>query len=168
MSTIWRLTRWGSLLCPSKFGTAQMSAKPRRKGRGMQKIQKVKKVSLRYKGFGGSSGTTRKSYVSQLDSIRELLSIFFCRCCCLLPCSFLDLIDRGRLFIILLSLTYYINLLSYSTRHASQYEKIIAAAADFTSGRVWPVNFASETGPKFVWEKVINYFSHDRNCNTSH
>ena len=44
-------------------------------------------------------------------------------------------------------------------RHASHYERIIAAAADFTTGRVWPVNFASETGPKFVWEKVINNFS---------
>ena len=42
----------------------------------------------------------------------------------------------------------------FTHRHTSDYEKIIAAAADFTSGRVWPVNFASETGPKFVWEKV--------------
>ena len=39
-------------------------------------------------------------------------------------------------------------------RYTSDYEKIIAAAADFASGRVWPVNFASESGPKFVWEKV--------------
>lgn len=39
-------------------------------------------------------------------------------------------------------------------RFSSDYEKIIAAAADFASGRVWPVNFASESGPKFVWEKV--------------
>ncbi|KAF8806185.1 hypothetical protein BYT27DRAFT_7141748 [Phlegmacium glaucopus] len=41
--------------------------------------------------------------------------------------------------------------------HASHYERIIAAAADFTSGRVWPVNFASETGPKFIWAKFQRY-----------
>ena len=45
------------------------------------------------------------------------------------------------------------NLLIYH-RFASDYENIIAAAADFTSGRVWPVTFASESGPKFIWEKV--------------
>ena len=46
------------------------------------------------------------------------------------------------------------NLLLFYCRYASDYERIIAAAADFSSGRVWPVNFASESGPKFVWEKV--------------
>ena len=49
---------------------------------------------------------------------------------------------------------YDINLLLFHHRYSSDHEKIIAAAADFTSGRVWPVNFASESGPKFVWEKV--------------
>lgn len=47
--------------------------------------------------------------------------------------------------------------INFTHRRSSDYEKIIAAAADFTSGRVWPVNFASETGPKFIWEKVY-YF----------
>ena len=39
-------------------------------------------------------------------------------------------------------------------RYASDYEKIIAAAAEFASGRVWPVNFPRYSGPKFIWEKV--------------
>jgi hypothetical protein len=49
---------------------------------------------------------------------------------------------------------YDIKLTCFYHRYVSDYEKIIAAAADFTSGRVWPVNFASESGPKFIWEKV--------------
>lgn len=37
---------------------------------------------------------------------------------------------------------------------SSRFERIHAAAGDFTTGRSWPVNFASETGPKFIWDKV--------------
>ncbi|KAF8165855.1 hypothetical protein B0H34DRAFT_648389 [Crassisporium funariophilum] len=41
--------------------------------------------------------------------------------------------------------------------HTSRFEKIYAAAADFTGGRVWPTTFASESGPKFIWDKFLRY-----------
>ena len=145
-----RLTRSGSLLSPSKLSTTQMSVNPKRKGRERQKTPKVKKVNLPHRGFGGNSGKTLKPYVSQLDSIRKLIFFPF------LPCLFLHRNRSWALVIVLPPPTYYyINLCLIYYRHASHYEKLVAAAADFTSGRIWPVNFASETGPKFVWEKVI-------------
>lgn len=39
-------------------------------------------------------------------------------------------------------------------RNSTRFERLQAAAADFTAGRTWPINFASETGPKFIWDKV--------------
>ena len=39
-------------------------------------------------------------------------------------------------------------------RNSSDYDKIIAAAADF-SGRAWPTIIYPESGPTFIWEKVI-------------
>ncbi|KDR84221.1 hypothetical protein GALMADRAFT_236903 [Galerina marginata CBS 339.88] len=41
--------------------------------------------------------------------------------------------------------------------HSSRFERIHAASADFTSGRTWPVTFASETGPVFIWDKFQRY-----------
>jgi hypothetical protein len=69
---------------------------------------------------------------------------------------FFSFLDRNRSWALVCLCTTYQRrtYLFFTHRHTSDYEKIIAAAADFTSGRVWPVNFASETGPKFVWEKV--------------
>ncbi|KAF8958505.1 hypothetical protein BDZ97DRAFT_1706028 [Flammula alnicola] len=41
--------------------------------------------------------------------------------------------------------------------HSSRFERIHAAAVDFTNGRTWPVNFASESGPRFIWDKFQRY-----------
>ncbi|KAF8166991.1 hypothetical protein BJ912DRAFT_1001882 [Pholiota molesta] len=41
--------------------------------------------------------------------------------------------------------------------HSTRFERIHAAAGDFTTGRTWPVNFASETGPRYIWEKFQRY-----------
>lgn len=51
-------------------------------------------------------------------------------------------------------------LLRFSTSvnpNSTPFEKLQAAAADFTSGRTWPTNFASETGPRFIWDKFQRY-----------
>ncbi|PPQ92790.1 hypothetical protein CVT25_003901 [Psilocybe cyanescens] len=41
--------------------------------------------------------------------------------------------------------------------HSTRFERIHAAAADFTSGRSWPLDFESESGPRFIWEKFQRY-----------
>ena len=105
----------------------------------------------------------RKPYVLQLDSIRKLISVFalFYFFYFITLFIFVIVTDHGRLFFYQLMISTY--LFYQSTRNASSYEKIIAAAADFANGRVWPINFASESGPKFIWEKVNkidHYFHH--------
>ncbi|KAH9482244.1 hypothetical protein JR316_0004342 [Psilocybe cubensis] len=42
-------------------------------------------------------------------------------------------------------------------RNSTRFERIHAAAADFTDGRSWPLDFASESGPKFIWERFLRY-----------
>lgn len=45
------------------------------------------------------------------------------------------------------------------SRRSSRFEKIQSATADFTKGRTWPAQTKSETGPKFIWEKVTCSYS---------
>ncbi|KAJ3511335.1 hypothetical protein NLJ89_g4158 [Agrocybe chaxingu] len=40
---------------------------------------------------------------------------------------------------------------------ASRFERIQAACVEFTKDHIWPITFASETGPKFIWEKFQRY-----------
>ncbi|KAF8914406.1 hypothetical protein CPB84DRAFT_1759175 [Gymnopilus junonius] len=40
---------------------------------------------------------------------------------------------------------------------SSRFERIQAAAIDFTSGRKWPLNYASETGPRYIFDKFLRY-----------
>ncbi|KAF9562454.1 hypothetical protein CPC08DRAFT_817118 [Agrocybe pediades] len=41
--------------------------------------------------------------------------------------------------------------------NSSGADRLLAAANDFTTGRKWPANYASETGPKYIWEKFQRY-----------
>ncbi|KAF8956708.1 hypothetical protein BDZ97DRAFT_2079684 [Flammula alnicola] len=40
---------------------------------------------------------------------------------------------------------------------SSHFERIHAAAVDFTNGRTWPVNLASKSNPRFIWEEFQRY-----------
>ena len=71
-----RLTRLGSLLCPLDLGTPSIGAKPRPK-ESLQRSKEIEKARSSNRGSGGNNGRTRKPHVFALDSIRELLFIFF-------------------------------------------------------------------------------------------